>query len=295
VAKPEALTGPLLAGARVLPVLTSLGISIDGIDASHDYREATVRQLIEETPRHVSLGSTPEQLRSAYSLCRQYGANCSFDDETVRRVTLRPFELDAHPVSVREFREFTQRTHYETVAEKQGVAYIMVDGRLKEVPGGSWRNAVKQRPLEDDAPVVGISYPDAVAFCKTKSSRLPTENEWEYVARGPQHNVFPWGNEVATAARSLSIAPHVTDGPAQGIGGRYKGLAGEVWQWVDTRVADHRVLKGASWLEANPANQRAAVRTYSPIPELAFDDSGFRCAHSATVWPDADLWLSQLR
>jgi len=243
----------------------------------------------------VMLGSTAEQLHSAYSLCRQYGANCSFDDETVRRVTLRPFELDTHPVSVREFREFTLRTHYETVAERQGHAYIMVDGRPKEVSGGNWRNAVKQRPVEDDAPVVGMSYPDAVAYCRYKSSRLPTENEWEYVARGPEHNVFPWGNQVVAAARSLSVAPHVSDGPAQGIGGRYKGLAGEVWQWVDTKVSDHRVLKGASWLEPNPANQRAAVRTYSPIPELAYDDTGFRCARSVTLWPDADIWLSQLR
>jgi formylglycine-generating enzyme required for sulfatase activity len=101
----------------------------------------------------------------------------------------------------------------------------------------------------------------------------------------------------------LTVPPSVTDGPAEGIGGRYKRLSGSVWQWVDTSIYTHlaatkscacKVLKGGSWLEANPANKRAATRRYG-VPDRADEDSGFRCARSVAACPDADLWRSRLR
>lgn len=103
----------------------------------------------------------------------------------------------------------------------------------------------------------------------------------------------------------MKIAPHVMDGPDEGIGGHYKGLSGSVWQWVDTSLYTRcdpnnptkysacKVLKGGSWLESNPANKRAATRRYEH-PTTADEDSGFRCARTASVWPDADVWLSRL-
>jgi formylglycine-generating enzyme required for sulfatase activity len=72
---------------------------------------------------------------------------------------------------------------------------------------------------------------------------------------------------------------------------------------VDTSIYTHlaatkscacKVLKGGSWLEANPANKRAATRRYG-VPDRADEDSGFRCARSVAAWPDADLWMSGLR
>jgi formylglycine-generating enzyme required for sulfatase activity len=59
-------------------------------------------------------------------------------------------------------------------------------------------------------------------------------------------------------------------------------------------VGKRKVLKGGSWLEPNPANKRAATRRYE-LSNRADEDSGFRCAKSAPVWPDADLWLAQLK
>ena len=65
--------------------------------------ETAIRQLIEGTPRRVTLGSTPEQIRAAFALCKQYSSACQlswYGDEGLRNVTLDPFELDPLPVSV---------------------------------------------------------------------------------------------------------------------------------------------------------------------------------------------------
>jgi formylglycine-generating enzyme required for sulfatase activity len=293
--KPLPEAGPLMAGARALPLLQSLGIQVSEIDAAHDYPQSAIRQLIDATPRQVTLGSTPEQIRAAFTLCRQYSSACQlswYGDEGLRNVTLDPFELDAVAVSVRAFRQFVEATGYKTQAEKAGFAYAVVDGSLKPVSGGSWRNAVKTHTVDEESPVVGVSFQDAVAYCRSKGERLPTEDEWEYVARGPKRHTFPWGDNVDPAASAPGTAPRVTDGPAEGIGGRYKGLSGNIWQWVDSKVGGRKVLKGGSWLEPNPANKRAATRRYE-LPNRADEDSGFRCAKSVPAWPDAEVWLAQ--
>ena len=46
-----------------------------------------------------------------------------------------------------------------------------------------------------DHPAVHISFHDAVAYCRWRGMRVPTEIEWEYAARGGLVNrTFPWGN-----------------------------------------------------------------------------------------------------
>lgn len=218
-----------------------------------------------------------------------------FSDEVLRTQVLDPFEVDALPVSVAAFRQFVDATHYKTEAENVGYAYAYVGGsKLTSIAGGTWRNGIKQHEVVDEAAVIAVSYQDAVAYCKYKGQRLPSENEWEYIARGPERHTFPWGENMGPAVGTANAAPRVGDGPAEGIGGRYRGLSGNVWQWVDSKVNGRRVLKGSSWLETNPAFRRSASRRYE-LPSRADEDSGFRCARSVAEWPDTDLWLGQIK
>jgi formylglycine-generating enzyme required for sulfatase activity len=296
-------TGPTISGANTLALFNRLGIQAEQIDATHRYAQASVRELLGSSARHVTLGSTAAELQAALALCQQYSHDCDpswyGQDEKLRSATLQPFELDALPVSVGAFRQFVNASHYTTYAERVGYGFaLMPDGvHIEQVEGGSWRNGMKKHPIDDDSPVVGVTFQDAVAFCRSKGSRLPSEDEWEYVARGPSRQIFPWGDAPEAVARSLNIAPHVTEGPAEGIGHRYKGLSGDVWQWVNTSVNTKgcacKVLKGGSWLESNPANKRAATRRYG-VPDRPDEDSGFRCARSVPAWPDVDLWLAEL-
>lgn len=287
---------PAIAAANALKLLHSLGVETSGLPVQSSFSRPQIRQLIRKAPRRVAVGSTPQQIASALTLCRQYSSACQpswYEDEGERYATLRPFELDAAPVTVREFRAFIDATGYKTTAEAEGVAYAVAGGELVPVRGGSWRNAVNRSSPSEEEAVVGVSFADAAAYCSFRNARLPSEDEWEYVARGPERRTFPWGEDPAPAALSSKGPPFAAAGPAEGIGGHYRGLSGNVWQWVDTDIAARKVLKGGAWLEANPANRRAATRRYE-LPSRADTVSGFRCARSVAGWPDADLWLSGL-
>jgi formylglycine-generating enzyme required for sulfatase activity len=287
-----------ISGSGAAAVFQSIGIQSSDVDASHSYPQSTIHQLVAHSPRHITVGNTQKEIQAALTLCRQYSSDCQigmFSDETLRTQTLEPFELDALPVSVQGFRQFVDAKHYKTEAETAGFAYAYVGGsKVQAVGGGNWRNGIKQHEVVDESAVVAVSFQDAVAYCRYKGQRLPTENEWEYVARGPARHTFPWGENMGPAVGTANAAPRVGDGPGEGIGGRYRGLSGNVWQWVDSKVDGRRVLKGASWLETNPAFRRAASRRYE-LPGRADEDSGFRCAKTVAEWPDTDLWLAQIK
>ena len=294
----EAIPAGSIAGASVAALFQTLGLQVGEFDGARSYAPATVRQWIAKSPRHVTVGNTQKQIQAAVSLCRQYSSSCElsmFSDEILRAQTLEPFELDALPVSVQSFRQFVDATHYKTEAESVGYAYAYVGGsKVQSVGGGNWRNGIKQHEVADESAVTAVSFQDAVAYCKFRGERLPTENEWEDVARGPERHTFPWGKNMGPAVGTANAAPRVGDGPAEGIGGRYRGLSGNVWQWVDGKVDGRRVLKGASWLETNPAFRRAASRRYE-LASRADEDSGIRCAKSVAEWPDTDLWAGQIK
>ncbi len=60
-----------------------------------------------------------------------------------------------------------------------------------EPPEGMW-----------DHPVRDVSYLDAQRFAEWAGKHIPTEEEWEFAARGPEGAVFPWGDDFPTEKRA---------------------------------------------------------------------------------------------
>ncbi|MWG33818.1 formylglycine-generating enzyme family protein [Halomarina oriensis] len=135
-----------------------------------------------------------------------------------REVTLDPFLVDRHAVTVREFLRFVRDTDYTTDAERFGWSFVFQDfvapedesGVLDSVAATPWWLAVEGarwfRPegpssnaLDDrlDHPVTHVSHRDAVAYADWAGKRLPTEAEWEFAARGGlARKRYAWGEEL---------------------------------------------------------------------------------------------------
>ena len=88
-----------------------------------------------------------------------------------------------------------------------------------------------------DLPVTSISWDQADAYCKWVSASLPTEAQWEKAARGPEGNLYPWGD----SAPNCSLANFAgCVGASSRINVYLKGMsyyqaydmAGNVFEWT---------------------------------------------------------------
>ncbi|MFP8870350.1 MAG: formylglycine-generating enzyme family protein, partial [Myxococcota bacterium] len=156
------------------------------------------------------------------------------------------------------------------------------DGFLKRA-GWSWTSVDGEgaRP-ELDLPVVHVSQKDAHTYCEWTGARLPTEVEWEFMARGIDRRTFPWGNDWEPGLANSKLGGLGGTAPVGSFanGATPEGLhdlAGNVMEWTSSRTnAGKAVLKGGGWNTENPAHVRSAIR-FDEAPDFSSDDAGFRC------------------
>ena len=156
----------------------------------------------------------------------------------------RPFAVSRHEITLEEFDLFTSST-----------------GRVKR----SGKLSKKPR-----SPVRGIAWIDALAYSQWLSAltgysyRLPTEAEWEYVARAGSTSKYPWGDNISAnqvtcvaCGNKKPKSENVGQFPANEFG--LFDVSGSVWEWV----ADcwHPGYSGAptdasAWINVGDCNLR---------------------------------------
>ena len=224
----------------------------------------------------------------------------AFNDEgPTHMVFLDSYLIDKYEVSNQEYGEFIKAKGHPAPA-------YWDDPRLNQ----------------PEQPVVGVKWEEAKAFCEYRGKRLPTEAEWEKAARGPNGNIYPWGNTFDSAKMNFGKNHEATmpvDSYPEAVSyyGAYN-MAGNVFEWVsdwydphfygrlDTMVnpkgpaqplwlgrtgayvdrltvGEKRVIRGGSWIAPVGAVRTTHRFWNHPLNNSYGVGLGFRCAKNAPV------------
>jgi sulfatase modifying factor 1 len=246
-------------------------------------------------------------------------------------VSLSPFAISRFAVTNESFAAFVAATGHRTEAETFGWSFVFA-GLLpddfpptraaigaewwRQVEGADWahpegpQSGWAERP---DHPVVHVSWNDAQAYCRWSGTRLPTEAEWEYAARGGLAGQrFPWGEELESGGEHRMNVFQGTF-PAENTGADgYLGTApvgsfapngfglhevtGNVWEWTadwfdrnyyarspredpsgPAEPTGMKVMRGGSYLcHASYCNRYRVDSRSSNSPDASTGNLGFR-------------------
>ena len=254
------------------------------------------------------------------------GTEAVYDEEgPPRTVLLGDFRIDAHEVTNDQFAAFVEATGYLTEAERpppnadqlpqgmRGPGSVIFDPEAAPgeqwwfwTPGANWR--YPEGPGSDidgrgKHPVVHVSVRDAHAYARWAGGSLPTEDQWEFAARGGAE-----GAEMAAADPDKPIANHYQgvfpirdlgdDGfvgtspagcfPPNAIGAH--DMIGNVWEWTSNTEPEEGsprgLIKGGSFLCAKNycRRYRPSARQYQEL-DLGTSHVGFRLVYEAKEAP----------
>jgi len=222
-----------------------------------------------------------------------YGLWTQFDDTELpqQRVWLDAYAIDRHEVSLAEYLSHLRQTNQHPADELQKLIWhVITVHSVSDHTLARW-------------PALYITWHEAARFCASKGKRLPTEAEWEKAARGPDGQLFPWGDAAPSSERAMFGQHHVHEIPIlAAVDSHPEGrspyglhhMAGNVAEWVQDWFGldyyaympgknpsgppsgRYKGVRGGSW-KSKIIMLRAATRSgFSPDQRSA--TIGFRCA-----------------
>ncbi len=293
------------AGAKALLKRTVQRLNIQNADPLNenelsqprliDVPMPSVERQTPDTPKSTAL-EKPSILPEPFEWVEIPGTAITFDNvfDRIKSGTLQvePFAITKYPVTNLHYRVFMDAGGYNTRD------YWTENGWMTRLREG-W---IEPRFRNDgnfnskDNPVVGISWYEAMAFCRWLSETtgepitLPTTRQWQRTAQGDDRRTYPWGsvppNETLcnwnnNVGRTTPVQQYPKGISPYGV----MDMSGNVFEWCLTgygteltrsgRTAD-QALRGGSWSSINPIALRANNHMVSN-PDNWDKSIGFRC------------------
>jgi formylglycine-generating enzyme required for sulfatase activity len=203
-------------------------------------------------------------------------------EKPVHQVHVDAFEMDVTEVTVAKYGE------------------CVATGRCAPAVTGLYCNGARKDRV--DHPTNCVDFKRATAYCEWAGKRLPTEEEWEYAARGTDGRKYPWGNDGQSPSKracwyhmdgTCAVGSYPSGDSPFGL----HDMVGNVAEWTSSFFSDNydkprdktnHVVRGGAFYVASTINgeldtssARAASR-WLAIPTQADYRYGIRCARSTT-------------
>ncbi len=198
------------------------------------------------------------------------------EESPAHKVAVGPFFIDIYEVTNEQYAEFVKQTN------------------RRRSPRGWMKNTYAEG--EAKYPVVGVTWKDAGEFATWAGKRLPTEEEWEFAARGTDGRLYPWGKEwipnIANADGASATFAEV---------GSYKGsspfgvfdMVGNAGEWTASDFKAYpegtlpalyagkrklKTIRGSSFDLARDYSTATYRFGYRATGGTSYEFTGFRCA-----------------
>lgn len=218
------------------------------------------------------------------------------NDSTI--VAVHTFEMDSYPVTNKEFETFL-KTHPEWL-KKNTIALFAEANYLKQFDA----NGILKFGNNPLGPVTNVSWFAAKAYCACQNKRLPTTDEWEYVARADTSS--PDARDKVGYNQYILTWYETPQNLNKSVGSTFENywgihdMFGLVWEW--TSDFNSVLITGGSRTDNKKSNSRFCggasigatdLRNYAGFMRYAFRGSlkgkyalnnlGFRCAKTIQV------------
>jgi formylglycine-generating enzyme required for sulfatase activity len=228
-------------------------------------------------PPPAPVGSCPNGMCPIPAGTFQMGStNGVPDEQPVHAVTLAAYELDEFEVTV---------SQYAACVTAGGCTAAGTDTYCNAGVSG-W----------DNHPINCVDWNQATAYCTWDGKRLPTEQEWEYAARGTDGRKYPWGNEEpdnqlcwsgggTNRYSTCEVGSYPSGKSPFGV----QDMEGNVGEWASSLftpnyssqpIGTARVFRGRSWSSGLAALYAGSSFRDYDASSFQHSELGFRCARS---------------
>lgn len=211
-------------------------------------------------------------------------------DSTV--VEVKDFKMDVYPVTTKEYLKFVKAF---PIWQKSNVIKLFADKSYLS----NWKNNLELKDSTNtESPITYISWFAAKAYCECQDKRLPTIDEWEYVAMADEttkdarvkksynQQILAWYEAPRSNENSIGQTPKNAWGVFD--------LHGLVWEWTldfnsvlitgESRKdvdKDNNLFCGSAAINATDLMNYAAFMRYAIRGSLkakySMKNLGFRC------------------